>query len=191
VLAFFFYQMRSEPQASEQGEAKAPEDNRRDARWTVLFRGDDPSRWNTDSPDEKNFAIPVSGAEAAVRFLRLTRMDTGEALIIPIARERLDREPKPFPDEGFAWNGSARLAYGARPLGIAQAPRHRFPAQTGLFVVASEGLDVFTGSGFGGKYQINDRQYHGWKGEAIAPTAFEIAVTCDALTADEETRLLK
>src|SRR5207248_2931592 len=75
--------------------------------WQVLFRADDPSIWNTDSPDEKRFAIPVSQAHPKVRYLRLKRMDTGEAIIVPIRHGDLLQAKM---EQGPFWNGTARDA---------------------------------------------------------------------------------
>ena len=44
------------------------------ADWMVLFRSDDPSVWNTDSPGDK-FAIPMRRVPRGIRFLRLKRME--------------------------------------------------------------------------------------------------------------------
>ena len=85
--------------------------------WMVLFRSADPSVWNTDTPDETRFAIPVARADSKIRFLRLKRMDTGEMLIIPISRANLAEAPKSMGDHGFVWNGLANDAFGGRHLG--------------------------------------------------------------------------
>src|SRR4051794_31269807 len=48
-------------------------------RWTILFRADDPSVWDTDAKGAKGeqIAIPLRFAPATFRYLRLRRMDTG------------------------------------------------------------------------------------------------------------------
>jgi serine/threonine protein kinase len=89
--------------------------------WVVLFRSADPSVWNTDSPDDRRFAVPVARAPRDVRYLRLKRTDTGEALIVPITRARLTQQPGSL-GEQFGWDGSAAEAFRARHLGIAQGP---------------------------------------------------------------------
>jgi serine/threonine protein kinase len=159
--------------------------------WTILFRSDDPGIWNTVSLDRKNFAVPVRRAHRAIRHVRLKRMDTGDYLILPISREQLDRDPRPMPETGHAWSGTVRLAYNARTLGIAQGPRHRWPNHRGVLAVAGEGWDAFSGSGFCNKCQFNDGQHYCWQTREIPKTAFEIAVSADPLSAEEQRRLLK
>jgi serine/threonine protein kinase len=94
----------------------APED------WFVLFRSMDPSVWNTDSQDETHFAVPVARAHPDIRYLRLKRLDTGEALIVPITHDRLTQSPGNLGEDEFGWEGSATEAFRARHLGIAQGP---------------------------------------------------------------------
>jgi hypothetical protein len=159
------------------------------ARWTVLFRSDDPSIWNTDTRRGEQFAVRLEKAPATIRYLRLRRMDTGEALILPLTASQLGTAPQPVPDRGYAWNGSARADWGGLHLGIAQAPRYPFAAPEGIIVVAYDGWDVFRGSGFGHKCFVNDTQYYCWRGEEIPRTVFEIAVTDEPLS-DEERRCL-
>jgi serine/threonine protein kinase len=159
--------------------------------WTILFRSDDPSIWNKASPDRNNFAAPVRRAHRAIRYLRLKRMDTGDYLVLPIRRDQLDRAPQPMPDTGHAWNGTALLSYNARNLGIAQAPRHRWPNHRGVLSVTSQGWDAFSGSGFCGKCQFNDGQHYCWQTKEIPKTVFEIAVSAGPLSAEEQPHLLK
>jgi hypothetical protein len=158
--------------------------------WTGLFRSDDPSLWNTFSSGD-NFAMPAGRAHSKVRYLRLKRMDTGDQLIFPITRDDLAREPKQKPDRGVAWNGSAKLQYRARHLGIARAPRFHWPNLDGVLSVVDEGLDAFSGSGFSHKCNVGDRQCYSWQGKEIPRTVFEIAVTADPLTREERGWLVK
>jgi hypothetical protein len=170
--------------------------------WIVLFRSDDPSLWNTDSPGE-NFALPVSRAPRASRFLRLKRMDTGEALIIAISLAGLTAPLNSFPAEGCVWNGapSTELAgrlvgKGVRMLGIAEGPATRITFQVDTFVVAlSRDLRCCRGSGFAAKFSTKpkavEQQFYSWKGQPIAKTGFEIAVTADELTEQEKPLLVK
>jgi hypothetical protein len=159
--------------------------------WTVLFRSDDPAVWNTISPGDK-FALPVGRAHARVRFLRLKRLDTGELLILPITREQLAREPKPPPERRYGWNGTARREYGGLHLGIVHGPRWKWPdlPKDGISL-QNDGWDGFTGSGFGHKVNVGDKQYYCWEDKEIPRTVFEIAVTADSLTEEERRRLLK
>jgi hypothetical protein len=161
------------------------------ARWTLLFAYDDPAVWDKDAKNTKGeqVAIPLKFAPEKFRYLRLRRMDTGEALILPLTAAQLGTAPQPVPDRGYAWNGSAREDWGGLHLGIAQAPRYPFAAPQGIIVVAYENWDVFRGSGFGHKCFVNDTQYYCWRGEEIPRTVFEIAVTNEPLS-DEERRCL-
>jgi serine/threonine protein kinase/ketosteroid isomerase-like protein len=95
--------------------------------WLVLFRSADPSVWNTESLDDSRFAIPVSRAPADVRYLRLTRMDTGDSQIIAVRHADLDQAPRLTPDQEFVWNGTAHDAWRARHLGIAESRPLRDP----------------------------------------------------------------
>jgi serine/threonine protein kinase len=158
--------------------------------WTVLFRADDPSVWNTDSAGQ-SFAVPLHRVPEDVRYLRLRRLDTGEALLLPVTRSQLFREPGPDSRGTYWWNGTARAEHGGRHLGIVQAPRFAWPNHRGVISVTDEGWDAYSGSGFGHKCQVNDRQYHCWQGKEIPPTAFEIAVSPGPLTEAEARRLLK
>src|SRR5262249_10224163 len=127
---------------------------------------------------------------ANTRYLRLRRMDTGEALILPITRAELTNGNLPAPEAGCWWNGTAKEDYKGRHLGIGQAPRHKFPVPKNMISVMNQGRDDFTGSGFGQKCFVGDGQYYCWRGKEIARTAFEIAVSGGPLTPDERRVLL-
>ncbi|HEY1379964.1 MAG TPA: hypothetical protein VGF55_24390, partial [Gemmataceae bacterium] len=75
-------------------------------------------------------------------------------------------------------------------LGIVQGPRHPFPSPKGLIGVMTENWDLFTGSGFGHKCAVNDKQYYCWKGREIHKTPFEIAVSDGPLSPFERRSLL-
>ena len=170
---------------------QAPADKPASANWTILFRSDNPALWDTDAKaNGEQIAIPVKFAPAAVRYLRLRRMDTWDELILPITRDQL-LNGKPRDREAAAWwSGTAKHEWGGRHLGIAQLPRHKFPAPKGLIDVMNDGWDCFVGSGFGHKYGVGDRQYYCWRGEEIARTAFEIAVTDGPLGPEEKRNLI-
>jgi hypothetical protein len=156
--------------------------------WVILFRSDDPSVWNTRAAGNK-LAVPVRQAPSSTRFLRLKRMDTGDSLILPITRNDLGRETRPSPAEGCWWNGSGQEHFGARHLGLLQAP----PAATnqpGSIGIAGHDFDWWTGSGFGHKISVNHRQVYCWQGKEIPKTVFEIAVTAGPLTAEENRSLV-
>jgi hypothetical protein len=158
-------------------------------RWTVLFRADDPSVWDTDSTGKK-FAVPLRQAPATFRYLRLRRMDTEEALVLPLTPDQLRNGKPPARGADFWWNGTAKEDWKGQHLGIVQAPRYKFPVPHGMIAVMTENWDAFTGSGFGHKAFVNDRQYYCWRGKEIPRTVFEIAVSDGPLTKDEERCLL-
>ena len=152
--------------------------------WMVLFRSDDPSVWNKDSTGDK-FALPVRRAHGGIRYLRLKRMDTGEFLIVPLAARQLAIDGKPESGDGWWWNGTGQHGWGGHHLGLCQVP----PVPTEhKGVIGISGWA--TGSGFGHKLYVDDRQYYCWQGREIPKTVFEIAVTADALTEEERRRLM-
>jgi hypothetical protein len=158
------------------------------ARWTILFRSADPSVWDQDAKNAKGeqVAIPLKFAPAKFRYLRLRRMDTGEALILPLSPDQLQNGKPPKPEEGFWWNGANVDEYKGRHLGIVQGPRRKFPEPRGLICVMHDGWDGFAGSGFGHKYGIGDDQYYSWRGKEIPRTVFEIAVSDGPLSPEEK-----
>jgi hypothetical protein len=158
------------------------------ARWTILFRSADPSVRDQDAKNAKGeqIAIPLKFAPAKFRYLRLRRMDTGEALILPLTPDQLQNGKPPKPEEGFWWNGANVDEYKGRHLGIVQGPRRKFPEPRGLICVMYDGWDGFAGSGFGHKYGFNDDQCYSWRGKEIPRTAFEIAVSDGPLSPEEE-----
>ena len=164
--------------APKKGAAAAP------ALWTILFRSDDPALWDTKT---KGKAIPLRYAPKKFRYLRLRRMDTGEALIIRLTPDQLRNSKPPASEKGFWWNGTAKDDYKGRHLGIVEGPRYKFPAPHGMISVMCMNPDWsdFTGSGFGHKAFLNDAQYYSWRGKEIPRTVFEIAVGEGPLTQDE------
>ncbi len=171
-----------EPPADKQDDAPAP------PRWTCLFRADDPSVWDTNAKGTKGeqIAVPLKFAPATFRYLRLRRMDTGEALILPLTPDDLQNGKPAIPEDGFWWQGENKDDYKGHHLGIVQGPRHKFPAQHGMICVMYDGWDGFTGSGFGHKYGVNDAQGYSWRGKEIPKTVFEIAVSDGPLSKEEK-----
>jgi hypothetical protein len=157
-------------------------------RWTVLFRSDDPGLWNTDRKrGDDQFGVPLAKAPALIHYVRLRRLDTGEALIVPITRAQLDAAPAPPPERGAWWNGTAKEEYTGLHLGIAQAPRGHWPNIDGIISVQNDGWDAFSGSGFGHLcMHPGAGQKYCWRGQEIPRTVFEIAVTAESLTDDEQ-----
>ncbi len=160
------------------------------AEWTLLFRSDIPLLWNSNLNAGEVFAAPVVWAPADMRYLRLCRMDTGEALIIPLRYEQLRDNKPPTDSEPVRWSGTAHKEWEGCHLGIAEAPRYHFPVRKGMICVMMDGWDAFAGSGFGHKAFVNDQQYYCWRGQEIAPTVFEIAVSAGPLGTEEEKCLL-
>jgi hypothetical protein len=162
------------------------------ARWTVLFRADDPSVWDTNAkgPKGEQIAIPLKFAPDEFRYLRLRRMDTGEALILPLSPDQLENGKPPTRETGFWWQGENKNTYGGFHLGIVQGPRRKFPEPHGMITVMYDGWDGFTGSGFGHKYGVNEAQCYCWRGKEIKRTVFEIGVTDDSLSPKEKLNLL-
>jgi hypothetical protein len=80
---------------------------------------------------------------------------------------------------------------GARLLGIAQGPAIKKAPAAGTVIVIKKAFYVLGGSGFAGKIRTRDDQFYSWKGKEIPKTAFEIAVTCNPLTKEEEALLVK
>lgn len=161
-------------------------------RWAVLFRSDDPAHWDDNIKNAKGeqIAIPLRMAPKSFRYLRLRRTDTFDTLILPLTRDDLENSVIPSPDTGFWWNGTSKLDWKGRHLGIVQGPKHKFPAPRGMIGVMTIKWDVYTGSGFGHKCSVNDKQYYCWQGKEIPRTTFEIAVSSGPLNDEEKAWLV-
>lgn len=155
-------------------------------RWLILFRSADPGLWNTGPVVAgDDFALPLQYAPAETRYLRLRRMDTGEAVIVSMARGRLGKSDPEGP--GVRWNGSNQNEHGGRHLGVATGPSAKFGEGMGLIGVLMDGWDATGGSGFGHAHHVeNGGQRYAWMGKEIDRTAFELAVTTGELTAEEK-----
>jgi hypothetical protein len=175
--------------------AQPPVDKKDDApaeKWVILFRSDDPSAWNQDAKNSKGeqVAIPLKYASEDSHYLRLRRMDTGDALILRITRDQLLNGKPPTDETGFWWNGSAKEEYKARHLGIVEGPRYKFPVAKGTVCVMPDGFDCFAGSGFCHKAFVDDAQYYCWRGKEIPKTVFEVGVTEGPLSPEEKRLIL-
>ncbi len=129
---------------------------------SVVFRGSDPSTWNTRSRDgEFSFADPIESVKHPVNFVRIMRHATGEAVIVRVDGNHVL-------DEGFdprlGWNGSGAEFSGGMHLGVYHS---ELPQD---FETRFE----FGGWGFGHPYDDNDRQAWGWGGRQLPETVFEI-----------------
>jgi hypothetical protein len=179
VAGLRFAEAHTPTSPQDAGEAKA--------KWTILFRSDDPSLWDTRT---KGVAIPLDSAPAKFRYLRLRRMDTDEALILRLDPDQLRNGTHEISEKGYWWNGTAKEGWKGRHLGIVEGPRHKFPAKRGMVTLMWDGWDGFTGSGFGHAYGMNDKQRYAWRGKEIPRTVFEISVTNGPLGPEERRILL-
>jgi hypothetical protein len=158
--------------------------------WRVLFRSRRPELWNTNTQRGDDFAIPLQNVMKGTKYLRLRRMDSGEAIIIPMSRERVWRVDQP--GSRVRWNGEGKDEHGGYHLGIAEGPVARFTEGRGTIGVLMDGWDANPGSGFGHAHHIeNGGQRYSWLGKEIPATAFEIAVTMDELLEKEKAWLRK
>jgi hypothetical protein len=189
ILFRFFAAPEDAPTHAEGKTNAAPAVRPDSERWTVLFRSDDPRVWDSDSKGER-FAIPLKKAPGVIHYLRLRRMDTGQFLIVGMTRNLLHKATQPDGSRDSGWNGTGKDEWGARYLGIAQGPRHKFPMENGKICILNDGWDGWFGSGFGHKaFRDNTGQYYSWDGFEIPKTVFEIAVTAEKLTPEEELHL--
>ena len=78
------------------------------AEWMILFRADDPSVWDTDCRKPNKFAVRLDRAPDEFRYLRLRRMDTGDALILRLSPDQLQNGKAPDEEVGYWWNGTAK-----------------------------------------------------------------------------------
>jgi hypothetical protein len=172
--------------------------------WTVIFRSDNPLMWNTDAghPSTQNgYGIRLAEAPADMRFLKLTRMDSGEAVIVPLTvtragapvawkRDQLGKTANL--DGGAIWNGGQTIAMPdgshIRMLGIAERTwAAKTPDQQ--MVIHGPGARAQIGSrgwGFSRPAGPDASQTYSWAGNSIEKTVFEIAVKNSDLTDDEQ-----
>jgi hypothetical protein len=178
------FEPAAEPPPQPKATAFATDDPKKPNRWRVLFRSKRPELWNTNTQAGDDFAIPLRSAPAETKFLRLRRMDTGEAIIIPMTRGRVGRmDPQ---GRKVRWNGEGKDEYGGYHLGIAEGEVARFMEGRGMIGVLMDGWDANPGSGFGHAHHIeNGGQRYSWRGKEIELTVFEVAVTTGELTEAE------
>jgi hypothetical protein len=165
--------------------------------WTILFRSDDPGYWDTPG-NAANYAIPLFRAPVGIRFLRLKRMDTGDALIVPVTAVRMRSPPKvdsgppggpPVIPPTFAfWMGMNVVENGALHLGVIDPGE---PVVRRGVAIDTDESGGSGGSGFGHKRDTEGAgQRYAWKGQEIAKAVFEIAVTAAELADDEKPLLV-
>jgi len=178
------FQPAAEPPPQPRRTAFATDDAKNPDRWRVLFRSKKPDLWNTNTQAGDDFAIPLQSTPEKTKYLRLRRMDNGEAIIVPMTRARIGRvDPQ---GAKARWNGEGKDEYGGYHLGIAEGPVARFNEGQGTIGVLMDGWDANPGSGFGHAHHIeNGGQRYSWKAKEIPAAAFEVAVTTGELTPAE------
>ncbi len=146
----------------------------------VFFRSSNPNIWNKNVVDGKGgFALHISRVPNLTQYVKVRRMDTLEAVILALSKDRLLREVDET--EELAWNGSAEFFFGGHHLGICDpcCPEREIEIHFGC-----------GGWGFGHVVDANDRQAYGWAGKSIGPTQFEFTAIARDLHPDEVDQLL-
>jgi hypothetical protein len=157
------------------------------SRWTVLFRSADPSIWDTNIHTPDAFAVSLDQSSKQISFLRLTRVATGEAIIISMTKDRLKSPATPVsPKSNVGWEGERHKDWNAYRLGVYEKTETDMSRGCPQLVM----LGKTRGWGFGVRYRDGDRQGYGWAGKEIEHCVFEIAVIDRLLTAEEK-KLLK
>jgi hypothetical protein len=160
-----------------------------DGRWFVLFRSKNPVLWNTSTQTETDFSLPLRNAPRGIEYLRLRRTDTGDAIIIPISRNRLAKADPVGPR--VRWNGEGKNEHGGYHLGIAEGTPVKFLEGKGTIAIQMDSWTANPGSGFGHAHHVDDAgQRYSWLGKEIKATVFEVAVTAAELT-DAEKKLVR
>jgi hypothetical protein len=164
----------------------------RAADWTVLFRSSDSKIWDTSAgeiSDSDGYAIPPASGPLKISYLRLKRMDTGDAVIIAIPRHSLLRNVAL--DDEFFWTGWVRMAGGKHLLGVSRKSWVTAGPNDNLVSRDTSQTSIgYRGWGFSKALNSDDRQTYSWAGKPIDKTVFEIAVSNDVLDSDEKSELL-
>lgn len=162
--------------------------------WLVVFKSSDPSIWNSNVKDESRFAIPLADVPAGIKHLRLTRTDTGEYVVVPVTKGKLDGLDMDGAS-GYGWNGTCTVQNKLRALGVYSRKDHSTKGspldRPGVFFALVAHGAGYSGWGFGHvNFKGDEQQYYGWAGQEIARTSFEIAVKGGSLSPEEEKHLL-
>ncbi|HXD86237.1 MAG TPA: hypothetical protein VN641_07070, partial [Urbifossiella sp.] len=81
--------------------------------WTVIFRSDDPTIWNTAvNKGRDRFAVPLARVRSDVKYLKVTEAAKNRAVIIPMSAKELGETAEA--KTGFAWNGKNNLDWSGR-----------------------------------------------------------------------------
>ena len=151
--------------------------------WQIIFRSDDATVWNTDRPTGTlSFAVPLSKVGGPVRYLKLTRRDTSQFVIIPINAMSLDRATSI--GKTYGWQGE-KYNYGGKATCVGIYSRTLRKSSQRVCITHS-----YTGWGFG-YHRPTKAQGWVWAGKTIDKTSFEIAVFNGDLTPEEAKVLLQ
>lgn len=167
------------------------------AAWTVIFRSDDPKLWNTNAGNpwlRNGFARALDRGGEQVGYLRLRRMDSGDAVIVAMGRKQLSLDTADL-DSELIWVGNAgvrgRRGHQYKLLGIARRSWATQNEQDDLVAPAPHMRNAgFGGWGFSKAASSDPSQSYSWAGQRIAKTVFEIAVKGGDLTNEEQLLLL-
>ncbi len=134
---------------------------------TLIFRGDDPRRWQSSD---------LAQLPNDIAYLRLRRLDTGDSVVAPITRRELLSGAAAYSGDG-GWSGSGERYFGGAHLGLFDKS---LPRDVEVRLGAG-------GWGFGHSSQRGSGQACGWAGEAIDDgTAFEITAGTRPITGSGE-----
>ena len=144
--------------------------------WTVLFHSNNPQHWtqSVDGPD--GMAMASGQFPSRISSLRLRRMDTKAAVVIPAGRGDLLQHTHNR-GTGLGWRGDdTGVLNSALSLGLFRsAPAD--PNESDIVTISELPGHPCTGWGFGTTgYGIKSQAFV-WNGERIDPTEFEIAVS--------------
>jgi hypothetical protein len=165
--------------------------------WIVIFRADDTSLWDTNAGDPaapNGYAQRIDAAPTDLRYVRVKRMDTGEAVIARLTHEFFPTRT-PLPGQYLLWAGGqptwrqgdsihhflgiAEFAYSARDKG-----------DVCNWQSGQKGDSGYGGFGFGKILGAPDQAYV-WDNKPLPKTIFEIAVSSAELSDDDRKSLLR
>jgi hypothetical protein len=150
----------------------------------MIFRSSDPAVWNTDSPDEKRFAIPLARVPQDTQFLKMS-IDPDRFVIIAMTKDKLGT----VSNQGrFGWEGRNAVVRGGHQLGVFDRTAPKTWTKGDVCIFYENGGR--SGWGFGYRGILNDQGF-AWEGKFVGSTVCEIYVTSNSLSPQEEQHLLK
>jgi hypothetical protein len=156
--------------------------------WTVIFRSDDPTIWNTATNRGKDrFSTPLDKVPNGIKYLKLTEMAKKNFAIIEMTNLRLSDRTE---QDGYGWIGTCYNQFGGRHLGIYDVAWRDYPAGA-IVIYELRQPFLYRGWGFGHRSVFDDVQGYSWDGQPVAKVVLEIAVKFTPLTPDETKKLLK